>query len=72
MRQSLSISLPPKLTESVDRLAEESQVSRSEVVRAAIEDFVFKARFEKVRRLLQARARRRGIYTDEDVFTKIS
>ena len=72
MRESISISLPEDLKIELDRLTEAEGVSRSDLVREAIREYLFVRRFRALRGELMPYAEGQGIYTDEDVFREIS
>ena len=56
----------------LDKVAKEEGVSRSDVLRQSLEDFLFVRRFRRLRQRMMAAAQAEGIYTDEDVFTRVS
>lgn len=72
MRTSVSVSLPEKLNRDIDKVLKETSLSRSELVRAALDEYLFKFRFRKIREKLVLKARSKGIFTDEDVFEKLA
>jgi metal-responsive CopG/Arc/MetJ family transcriptional regulator len=72
MRESISISLPEDLKAELDQLTEAEGVSRSDLVREALRDYLFVRRFRRLREELMPFAEAQGIYTDEDVFDAIS
>ena len=72
MRDTVTISLPPGLRRELDRLAEREGLSRSEIMRASLEDYLFVRRFRALRTRLMAAAQAQGIFTDEDVFNRVS
>ncbi len=72
MRSSVSVSLPEKLNKEIDKVLRETSLTRSELVRAALDEYLFKLRFRKVRGKLVLKARSKGIFTDEDVYEKLS
>jgi hypothetical protein len=47
-------------------------VSRSDVLRQSLEDFLFVRRFRAFRQRMTATAQAQGVYTDEDVFGRMS
>lgn len=71
MRQALSVSLPAELAAALNRVTREIHLTRSEVVKLALRDFMRRYEMEDIRGALVPRARSRGIFTDEDVFRKI-
>ncbi len=68
MRQALSVSLPEGLAAALNRVTKEIHLTRSEVVKLALQDFLRNQELEALRRRLVLKARRKGIFTDEDVF----
>ncbi len=72
MPESISISLPGDLKEELDRFTEAEGVSRSDLVREALREYLFIRKFRGLRRRLMPYAEAQGIYTDEDVFREVS
>ena len=72
MRETVTISLPQAVRRELDKIAKEDGVSRSDVLRQSLEDFLFVRRFRRLRLRMMAAAQAEGIYTDEDVFTRVS
>jgi metal-responsive CopG/Arc/MetJ family transcriptional regulator len=72
MRETVTISLPPRVRRELDRVAKEEGISRSDVLRQSLEDFLFARRFRALRHRMMASAQAQGVYTDEDVFTRVS
>ena len=72
MRETITISLPEAVKRELDRMTAKEGLSRSEVVRFALDDFLFFRRFRTLRARLGAQAASRGIATDEDVFDRVS
>lgn len=72
MRQTITVSLPEELKKQLDAIAAEEEVSRSDVVRESLRDYLFIRRFRALRSRMVARAQAQGIYTDQDVFDRVS
>jgi metal-responsive CopG/Arc/MetJ family transcriptional regulator len=72
MRDTVTISLPQAVKRELDRVAKEEGVSRSDVLRQSLEDFLFARRFRRLRQRMMATAQAQGIYTDQDVFDRVS
>lgn len=72
MRETVTISLPQGIRRELDRIAKEEGVSRSDVLRQSLDDFIFARRFRRLRQRMMATAQAQAIYTDEDVFTRVS
>ena len=72
MRETVTISLPQAVRRELDKVAKEEGVSRSDVLRQSLEEFLFVRRFRQLRQRMMAAAQAQGIFTDEDVFNRIS
>jgi hypothetical protein len=72
MRETLTVSLPPRTKRLVERAASESGLTTSEYVRLAIFRKLWQDAAADSRRTAVPRARAKGIFTDEDVFRLIS
>jgi metal-responsive CopG/Arc/MetJ family transcriptional regulator len=72
MRDTISVSLPTEVRQELDEAAEADGRSRSAVVREALRDYLLQRRFRRLRSRMVIRAREKGIFTDEDVFERIS
>lgn len=72
MRESISISLPEPLKAELDRFTQAEGISRSDLVREAVREYLFTRRLRALRQELMPYAEAQGIYTDEDVFREVS
>ena len=72
MRESISISLPEELKAELDRYTRAEGVSRSDLVREAVREYLFTRRFRQLRQELIPYAEAEGVYTDEEVFREVS
>jgi metal-responsive CopG/Arc/MetJ family transcriptional regulator len=72
MRETVSISLPEEIKTALDEAVAEEGISRSDLVRQALRDFLFVRRFRRLRSELIPHAESQGIYSDEDVFKRVS
>ena len=72
MRETVTISLPQAVRRELDKIAKQEGISRSDVLRQSLEDFLFVRRFRQLRQRMMAAAQARGIFTDEDVFNRVS
>ena len=68
----MTISLPRAIRRELDKVAKEEGISRSDVLRQSLEDFLFIRRFRQLRQRMMAAAQAQGVFTDEDVFTRVS
>lgn len=72
MHLPISITLPEKLSHSLEETTKELHVSRSALIAAALEDYLFKCRFNRLREKLMIKARAKAIYSDEDVDRRLA
>ena len=72
MRSTITISVPERLRTELDQLSQAEGVSRSDIVRQSIRDYLFVRRFRSLRKSMVAKASARGVFTDEDVFRAVS
>lgn len=72
MRSTITISVPEKVRAELDRLSKAEGVSRSDIVRESIRDYLFIRQFRSLRKSMVEKASRRKVYTDQDVFDRVS
>ena len=72
MRDTITISLPGELKKRLDGLVRSNQMNRSDVVREALRQYIHKEEFRQLRRAMIPHAESRGVYTDDDVFGRVS
>ena len=72
MRSTITVSIPEEIKGELDKVSRSEGVSRSDVVRESLRDYLFLRRFRAIRRAMLARASQKGIFTDQDVFDKVS
>ena len=72
MRSVLSISLPDKVARELDRFAKSQGRNKSDVVKESISIYLWEARFAGARKSLSARAKKKGIVTEDDLFKEVS
>lgn len=72
MRETITISIPREIREELDSLSEKEGISRSDVVRESLRDYLFFRKFRALRAKMMTKAQAQGIFTDEDVFEKVS
>ena len=72
MRETVTISLPQAIRRELDKIARQEGISRSDVLRQSLEDFLFVRRFRQLRQRMMAAAQAQGVFTDEDVFNRVS
>jgi len=72
MREILTISIDSKLKSKVEKAAEKFNVSKSELVKKAIEKYILHEEFQEIRSILIPYGEKAGYFTDEDIFNDIS
>lgn len=72
MRSTITVSLPAKLKKELDRMSDIEGLSRSDIVRESVCDYLFVRQFRALRRTMVSKAAEQGIYTDQDVFNQVS
>ena len=72
MRSTLTISIPEKVRVQLDRVSKTEGVSRSDIVRESIRDYLFIRQFRALRKNMVSKASQQGIHTDQDVFDRAS
>ncbi len=72
MRISISISLPGPIKKKLDRFSKSKHCDRSSVIQEALRQFLTREEFRRLRGLMVPKAEKQGIFSDEDVFRKIS
>ena len=71
MRRTITISVPKDVKQDLDKATAEEGLSRSDVIRESLRDYLFMRRFRQLRVRMMAKAQAQGIYTDEDVFKRL-
>jgi metal-responsive CopG/Arc/MetJ family transcriptional regulator len=72
MRDTITVSLPAEVRTEVDDFAAQHGLARSDVVRDALQEYLFFRRSRELRARMMAEAQAQGLFTDEDVFEQIS
>lgn len=72
MRSTITVSIPQDVRKELDRVSDAEGVSRSDIVRESVRDYLFIRQFRALRKAMVPKAARRGIYTDQDVFDRVS
>lgn len=72
MREILTISIDSKLKNKIEKTAIKFNVSKSELVKKAIEKYIVHEEFHELRSILVPYAEKAGYFTDEDIFEHFS
>jgi len=72
MREALTISIDSKLKRKIEDSSKNYNMSKSELVKKAIEKYIAVQEFRDLREQLLPYAERVGILTDDDIYNEIS
>lgn len=72
MRKTLTISLPEGVSRKLDRATRRAHSTRSDVVREALSQYFIREEISRLRARALPYAKKRRIYSDEDVFKRVS
>lgn len=72
MRATITIRLSEKLQRNLDKVVKAERLSKSDVIRDAIERYISLKRFQQLRKKVLPFAEAEGLVADEDVFKAIS
>jgi len=71
MKQNLTITISDKINDELSKIAKDEGLSKSQIVRNAPADYILK-RFRRLRSKMMAKAQTQALFTDDDVFEKVS
>lgn len=72
MRSTLTISLPEPVRKQLDQASKAEGVSRSDIVRESLRDYLFVRQFRSLRKDMMPKAAQKGVRVDQDVFDRMS
>ena len=72
MRKVMSISLPEKVAEQLEKYVRNSGRNKSDVVRESVTIYLWEAKLRETQRKLGIKAKKAGIVTEEDALKAIS
>ncbi len=72
MRSILSVSLSEKVSSELEKFAKSTGRSKSDIVKESINLYLWEAQFRKMQKRLSAKAKKRGIVSEDDVFKAVS
>lgn len=72
METKVTVNLPNDLKIELDEAVQEAGKPPDELMCEALRDYLFIRKFRLLREHMTSKARAQGIYTDEDVFDRIS
>ena len=72
MRSVLSVSLPEKMASELDAIARATGRNKSDIVKESLGEYLWEARFRRMKKRLIPKAKAAGLVTDDDVFKVVS
>jgi len=72
MQETITITLPAQIKPALDEVRQREGASLNELVTKAIEEYLFARQFRLLRERMVPKAQEQGIYTDQDVFERVS
>jgi metal-responsive CopG/Arc/MetJ family transcriptional regulator len=72
MRDTITISIPKEFKKQIDEIVYKEGLSRSVIVRESLADYLWEHRFRGIRKRMMKKAAKKGIFTDQDVFDRVS
>ncbi len=69
MREILSISLTAKLKRKINSASRQYKLSKSEIVKRALDKYLVSMDFLKLREKMMPYARKKNYFSDEDIFS---
>lgn len=72
MRSTITVSMPEDVRAEMDRVSQAEGISRSDIVRESVRDYLFVRQFRSLRKVMVPKAAKQGIFTDQDVFNRVS
>jgi predicted transcriptional regulator len=72
MRETVCISLPGPIKQKLDKISKLKHCDRSSIIKEALNQYLVRQEFRKLRDIMVPKAERKGIFTDEDVFKIVS
>ncbi len=72
MRETLTISLPDKMKKEIDQLTKEEWITRSDLIRESLNDYLYFRKLNKLRNKLIIKALSNKVFTEDDVFNRVS
>jgi len=70
MRKTVTISMPEEIKKQLDKITSQEGTTRSNIIRESLRDYLFVRQFRFLRRRMTAKSPR--IYTDQDIFNRVS
>jgi len=72
MRETVTISLTNEMKKKLDEIAYEENKNRSEIIKTALKQYFSVFEFRRIRNLMIPKAEKAEIFSEDDVYKKIS
>ena len=72
MKKAFTVSIPENVKKELDTYAKTQGLTRSDVVKESLREYLFVQKFRNIRKKALPLAQKKGFHTDEDVFKEIS
>ena len=72
MNQKIELELPSNLNKELELVTKEEGLTKNELVKKAIENYLYVKKFRSLRKKLIPKASEQGFKTDEDIFKVVS
>jgi hypothetical protein len=72
MKTMLNVRLTPELGRQLEKVSKEEKIPISDIVRESLNRYVAVLRFQELQKKMIKKARKKGVFTDEDVFDIVS
>lgn len=72
MQSTITITLPEDIQTALDEAVRDAGKSPDELLCEALRDYLFIRKFRLLREHMTSKAKAQGVYTDQDVFDRIS
>ena len=67
-----SLSVPESIKQKLDWVIKKDYLNQSDIIREALRQYFARQEFHQLRQFMVPEAESQGIYTDEDVFCRVS
>lgn len=72
MQETITVNLPKEVRSALDDVTSKEGISPDDLISEAIKEYLFFRRLRSLRERMIAKAQMQGIYTDQDVFNRVS
>jgi metal-responsive CopG/Arc/MetJ family transcriptional regulator len=72
MQDTITITLPKEIRLALDNVRRKEGISLNELISEAVKEYLFFRRLRLLRERMIVKAQAQGIYTDQDVFDRVS